>query len=58
MVGLPIGIAGVIPKLSVLALSSRFDGHSTGNAERTLQFLSVLALSSRFDGPLDDACAS
>ena len=39
------------PSLSVLALSSRFDGHSflaSHNSRRTL--LSVLALSSRFDG--------
>ena len=43
------------PRLSVLALSSRFDGqlldHNIGNWVA----LSVLALSSRFDGLLPDA---
>ena len=39
--------------LSVLALSSRFDGHIAGEDFRDDQYLSVLALSSRFDGPAD-----
>ena len=37
--------------LSVLALSSRFDGHVYSRQSDTLKKLSVLALSSRFDGP-------
>ena len=37
--------------LSVLALSSRFDGHGSRSIETPLHTLSVLALSSRFDGP-------
>ena len=36
--------------LSVLALSSRFDGPLPAAAEIPLPCLSVLALSSRFDG--------
>ena len=36
--------------LSVLALSSRFDGQSTTKPPPTRCGLSVLALSSRFDG--------
>ena len=36
--------------LSVLALSSRFDGHIKQARQRACPFLSVLALSSRFDG--------
>ena len=38
-------------KLSVLALSSRFDGLMYGASWNSPVFLSVLALSSRFDGP-------
>ena len=37
-------------RLSVLALSSRFDGHSLVRLYRFPNSLSVLALSSRFDG--------
>ena len=37
--------------LSVLALSSRFDGRSPPDTPRSAVHLSVLALSSRFDGP-------
>ena len=37
--------------LSVLALSSRFDGPMTAVACPCTKILSVLALSSRFDGP-------
>ena len=37
--------------LSVLALSSRFDGREDGQPGRAGDELSVLALSSRFDGP-------
>ena len=37
--------------LSVLALSSRFDGRSLVDDLRLSMRLSVLALSSRFDGP-------
>ena len=37
--------------LSVLALSSRFDGRSRWTNTRSGNPLSVLALSSRFDGP-------
>ena len=41
-------------RLSVLALSSRFDGQETGSLFGDFQLnLSVLALSSRFDGPRD-----
>ena len=36
--------------LSVLALSSRFDGPTTAEKPQSLHPLSVLALSSRFDG--------
>ena len=36
--------------LSVLALSSRFDGRLTSQAVKHSAILSVLALSSRFDG--------
>ena len=36
--------------LSVLALSSRFDGQTRHSKRRTSHSLSVLALSSRFDG--------
>ena len=36
--------------LSVLALSSRFDGHEDGLIQLFDKLLSVLALSSRFDG--------
>ena len=39
-------------RLSVLALSSRFDGHRVGSLFHFVFCLSVLALSSRFDGPL------
>ena len=42
------GIAGV--ELSVLALSSRFDGQCWPDPTPTSFPLSVLALSSRFDG--------
>ena len=38
--------------LSVLALSSRFDGHPNGSMNPLADILSVLALSSRFDGRL------
>ena len=39
--------------LSVLALSSRFDGpYLTVRKQRAKRNLSVLALSSRFDGPV------
>ena len=38
--------------LSVLALSSRFDGPFCPEPKKWKQALSVLALSSRFDGPL------
>ena len=37
--------------LSVLALSSRFDGREPVAAGESVRTLSVLALSSRFDGP-------
>ena len=37
--------------LSVLALSSRFDGPACSTGTAYCQTLSVLALSSRFDGP-------
>ena len=37
--------------LSVLALSSRFDGQHVGGWSDRSKELSVLALSSRFDGP-------
>ena len=39
--------------LSVLALSSRFDGQKRERKQRPRIELSVLALSSRFDGQLD-----
>ena len=39
-------------RLSVLALSSRFDGPRRRAKARLLMCLSVLALSSRFDGPI------
>ena len=43
--------------LSVLALSSRFDGHNALGYMRVTTSLSVLALSSRFDGlPLAGCC--
>ena len=38
-------------KLSVLALSSRFDGPVSARLVSARLLLSVLALSSRFDGP-------
>ena len=38
------------PRLSVLALSSRFDGLLNQEVKETPALLSVLALSSRFDG--------
>ena len=44
--------------LSVLALSSRFDGQSDFRAYRGKVGLSVLALSSRFDGRIHPALAS
>ena len=40
------------PQLSVLALSSRFDGRFNPTNSPRPAPLSVLALSSRFDGPL------
>ena len=40
-----------IALLSVLALSSRFDGRGSQDAISQFSKLSVLALSSRFDGP-------
>ena len=39
------------PTVSVLALSSRFDGHPVAIFYRHREKVSVLALSSRFDGP-------
>ena len=39
------------PHLSVLALSSRFDGRALESESPRDSQLSVLALSSRFDGP-------
>ena len=41
--------------LSVLALSSRFDGPTPRPERHNDRKLSVLALSSRFDGPLSSA---
>ena len=38
--------------LSVLALSSRFDGRRPSRGDMHHPALSVLALSSRFDGPI------
>ena len=38
--------------VSVLALSSRFDGPGRSGAEIDSAAVSVLALSSRFDGPI------
>ena len=43
-------IESALSALSVLALSSRFDGLLSGNQDTILFRLSVLALSSRFDG--------
>ena len=40
----------ILALLSVLALSSRFDGRGSTRSKRLWQTLSVLALSSRFDG--------
>ena len=39
--------------LSVLALSSRFDGRTAADRSKDVDQLSVLALSSRFDGHLE-----
>ena len=44
---------GVVAFLSVLALSSRFDGPKALVDRPEVVRLSVLALSSRFDGPAD-----
>ena len=52
MVFCPRPASRVQARLSVLALSSRFDGHQTRNPTPEQETLSVLALSSRFDGPL------
>ena len=41
-----------LPPLSVLALSSRFDGRDQHQWLKRVRDLSVLALSSRFDGPI------
>ena len=40
----------ICQNVSVLALSSRFDGHLSGSRELFGSDVSVLALSSRFDG--------
>ena len=40
--------------LSVLALSSRFDGRILSGSQMKRESLSVLALSSRFDGRRND----
>ena len=45
---------GISTALSVLALSSRFDGPVPSTTSAPSQALSVLALSSRFDGPSRD----
>ena len=50
MVNLDFLNAGREYALSVLALSSRFDGPKRMLYELLILFLSVLALSSRFDG--------
>ena len=42
----------VLVSLSVLALSSRFDGPESVEGGGFVPVLSVLALSSRFDGPV------
>ena len=51
MVDTPPALAVAVQQLSVLALSSRFDGPSSSTLESRQGRLSVLALSSRFDGP-------
>ena len=43
-------------QLSVLALSSRFDGRRALDTSGASRVLSVLALSSRFDGLFESAC--
>ena len=50
MVSEPIYLPGSTSGLSVLALSSRFDGPVVPPPAPPLGGLSVLALSSRFDG--------
>ena len=45
----------IVTKLSVLALSSRFDGQISQSGRNSTSQLSVLALSSRFDGHWMDA---
>ena len=50
MVAIPWRGGGTPGALSVLALSSRFDGLVIVTDEDAAIFLSVLALSSRFDG--------
>ena len=52
MVGVVYGAHCRAGELSVLALSSRFDGRHRGPRPSEYPLLSVLALSSRFDGPL------
>ena len=52
MVECPCTRAARSGTLSVLALSSRFDGLWTTVAYVRFDYLSVLALSSRFDGPV------
>ena len=44
--------------LSVLALSSRFDGRNCRREPTHTKYLSVLALSSRFDGPASASWSS
>ena len=52
----PAAPEGLVFRLSVLALSSRFDGPQRRPRRiRSEQMLSVLALSSRFDGPTASA---
>ena len=51
MVGVHTPFILIVGLLSVLALSSRFDGPREKPAARHYHALSVLALSSRFDGP-------
>ena len=54
MVPLRHSMPSVSSPLSVLALSSRFDGLPFFATARVPDFLSVLALSSRFDGPMPE----
>ena len=50
MVDCSVIVSPLFWKLSVLALSSRFDGHVFSYLRQSQDCLSVLALSSRFDG--------